>query len=103
MVLSYIISKKAFLLFQKMKISSSKFRKFQDGTFVARKAKKTHSEKSSYYFREWKTKKLLFFSEKNLLYFMRELAKSQKQRFPYFGKWNFLALRLKNSHIFSKK
>ena len=33
---------------------------------------------------------------------MRELAKPQKQRFPYFGKWNFLALRLKNSHIFSK-
>ena len=64
MVLSYIISKKAFLLFQKMKISSSKFRKFQDGTFVARKAKNTHSEKSSYISENGKLKNSCFFLKK---------------------------------------
>ena len=64
MVLSYIISKKAFLLFQKMKISSSKIRKFQEGTFLAPKAKKTHSEKGSYISENGKLKNSCFFLKK---------------------------------------
>ena len=35
--------------------------------------------------------------EKNFIYF------SKKKLFLYFGKWNFLVLRLKNCYIFSKK
>ena len=48
MELSYILLKKAFLIFREMKLSSTKLKKFQEGTFRPRKIKKTYSEKISY-------------------------------------------------------
>ena len=94
MVLSYIISKKAFLLFQKMKISSSKFRKFQDGTFVARKAKKTHSEKSSYISENGKLKNSYFFLKKFII-FQEGTCKAPKTKIPLFWEMEFSSPQIK--------
>ena len=60
---------------------------FQEENFRAQKVKKNYSEKISY-FRKWKfllsrLKKFLYFLKKGL-YFWRELAKPERQKFIIF-------------------
>ena len=105
-------SKKFFSHFRKWNFLAPRLKKFiylckwyflilQEGTFRARKIKRTH-----FYAQAWKImikksalKKFLIFLKKAFLTFQeRELSNIfLKKFFLFFWKWNFLALRMKIS------
>ena len=82
MELSYILLKKAFLIFREMKLSSTKLKKFQEGTFRLRKIKKPTLKK----FLILRGVEPSSLKLKKLLYFRRKFTKPKKQKFLLFWK-----------------
>ena len=76
----YFLKKKAFLIFRKMKLFK-KHSIFQEGTSRARKIKKP-TLKNFLYFGKWNC--LALRSAKFFLYFRREHAKPENQKFVIF-------------------
>ena len=66
----YFLKTKAFLIFQETELSSLKIQKFQEGALWGRKVKKSTQK--------------IFFQKRFFLYFKKEFAEHEKQKFVTF-------------------